>query len=135
MIKNLIKWIVIHQHSFIVVEENYFINFVRSLHPSAKIPNADTIKNKIMAYYEADKIRMKEILKNLPGKVSFTIDCWTSPSTKSFLSITAHFINKEWKLQNVIVDFIQMQDVHTGSNIKDAFLLGLSDMSLENKVN
>jgi hypothetical protein len=78
---------------------------------------------------------MRALLKNLPGKVSFTMDCWTSPSTKSFLSITAHFINKEWELQNIIIDFIQMHDSHTGSNIKDAFILGISNMSLENKVN
>ncbi|CAB5351889.1 unnamed protein product [Rhizophagus irregularis] len=134
MIKILIRWIVIHQHSFTIVEENYFINFVHSLHPSAKIPSADTIKNKIMTYYEKDKVKMKALLKDLPGKVSFTMDCWTSPSTKSFLSITAHFINKEWNLQNIIIDFIQTQDSHMGSNIKDAFLLGISNMSLESKI-
>jgi len=135
MKKNLIKWIVIHQHPFTIAEENHFIKFVHSLNPSAKIPRADTIKNKIMVYYEADKIKIKAILKDLPGRVSFTMDCWTSPSTKSFLSITAHFIDKEWKLRNVIIDFIQMQDSHTGDNIKISFLLGISDMSLENKVN
>ncbi|CAB5351885.1 unnamed protein product [Rhizophagus irregularis] len=134
MMKILIRWIVIHQHSFTIVEENYFINFVHSLHPSAKIPSTDTIKNKIMTYYEEDKVKMKALLKDLPGKVSFTMDCWTSPSTKSFLSITAHFINKEWNLQNIIIDFIQTQDSHTGSNIKDAFLLGISNMSLESKI-
>ena len=135
MLKKLIRWIVIRQHPFTIVEEDQFVSFVHSLYPSAKIPTADTIKNKIMTNYETDKIKMQAILKDLPGKVSFTMDCWTSPSTKSFLSITAHFINKDWKLQNVIIDFIQMQDSHTGSNIKDAFLLGISDMSLENKVN
>ncbi|CAB4377038.1 unnamed protein product [Rhizophagus irregularis] len=87
-----------------------------------------------MTYYEEDKVKMKALLKDLPGKVSFTMDCWTSPSTKSFLSITAHFINKEWNLQNIIIDFIQTQDSHTGSNIKDAFLLGISNMSLESKI-
>ncbi|RGB26716.1 hypothetical protein C1646_800108 [Rhizophagus diaphanus] len=72
----------------------------------AKIPSADTIKNKIMTYYEEDKVKMKALLKNLP----------------------------EWKLQNIIIDFIQTQDSHTGSNIKDAFLLGISNMSLKSKI-
>ena len=66
---------------------------------------------------------------------AFTTDCWTSPSTKSFLSLTAHFINKEWELQNIIIDFIQMQDSYTGVNIKNVFLIGIKKMSLENKVN
>ena len=135
MKEKLIRWIVINQHPFTIVEEDHFINFVYSLYPSVRLPTADTIKNKIMAYYEVDKVKMEAILKDLPGKVSFTTDCWTSPSTKSFLSLTAHFINKEWKLQSVIIDFIQMLGSHTGNNIKHAFLLGIKNMSLENKVN
>ena len=135
MKKNLIRWIVINQHPFTIVEEDHFITFVHSLHPSVRLPTADTIKNKIMAYYEADKVKMETILKDLPGKISFTTDRWISSSTKSFLLLTAHFINKEWELQNIIIDFIQMQDSHTGVNIKDAFLIGIKKMSLENKVN
>ena len=73
-----------------------------------------------MAYYEADKIKMKTILKDLPDKISFITDCWTSPFTKLFLLLTAHFINKEWELQNII---------------KDEFLIGIKKISLENKVN
>lgn len=135
MIQSLIKWIVIHQHAFTIIEEEYFIKYIYSLHPTAKIPSADTIKNKIVEAYKTDKSKVEEILKNLPGKISFTTDCWTSPSTKSFLSLTAHFINKEWELKNIIIDFIQMQDSHTGSNIMNAFLLGIKNMSIENKVN
>jgi hypothetical protein len=110
MKQKLIRWIIINQHPFMIVEEEHFINFVHSLYPLAKLPTADTIKNKIMAYYETEKVKMKDILKDLLGKVSFTTDCWTSPFAKSFLSLTAHFINKEWKLQNIIIDFIQMQN-------------------------
>jgi len=134
MEKNLIRWIVIHQHPFTIVEENYFINFVHSLHPSARIPTANTVKNRIMDCYKEDKIKIKALLKDIPGKVSFTMDCWTSPSAKSFLSLTAHFIDKNWKLKSIIIDFIQMNDSHTRNNIKDAFLLGINELSLENKV-
>lgn len=135
MKQSLIKWIVIHQHPFTIVEEDYFIKFVYSLHPSANIPTADTIKNKIIGYYQEDKLKIEAILKDSPGRISFTTDCWTSPSTKSFLSLTAHFISKEWELKNIIIDFIQTQDSHTGINLMNAFLLGIKNMSLENKVN
>ncbi|CAB4493481.1 unnamed protein product [Rhizophagus irregularis] len=39
MINNLVKWIVIKQHAFTIAEEPEFINFIHSLHPTAKIPN------------------------------------------------------------------------------------------------
>jgi hypothetical protein len=88
-----------------------------------------------MKFYEDDKEKIKNILINLPGKISFTTDCWTSPSTKSFMSITAHFINEEWKLKHVLLDFIEIFESHTGQNLKNAFVLGLETFEIENKVN
>ena len=74
--------------------------------------------------------------KNLktPKKLSFTMDIWTSPSAKVFLVITIHYIDKNWKLQNILVDFIQIFGSHLGENIKDAFVTGLQNLSIQNKV-
>lgn len=134
MIDDLVKWVVIHQHPFTIVEEPYFVSYIHSLHPSAKIPSADTIKSFISNVYEIDKEKVQNFLLNITGKISFTTDCWTSPSSKSFLSITAHFINKEWKLQHLILNFIEMVDTHTAEHLKEAFLEGLEYFSIENKV-
>ncbi|CAB4440772.1 unnamed protein product [Rhizophagus irregularis] len=125
MINNLVKWIVIKQHAFTIAEEPEFINFIHSLHPTAKIPSADTIKSHISNFYRTDREKVQNILLNIPGKISFTIDCWTSPSVKSFLSITAHFIDKDWKLQHILLDFLEMFDSHTGQNLKETFVTGL----------
>jgi hypothetical protein len=134
MINNLVKWIVIHQHPFTTIKELHFLNYTHALHPTAKIPTADTIKTYIGNFYKTDKEKIQNILSNLPGKISFTIDCWTSPSFKSFLAITAHFINKEWKLQHILLDFIEMFDSHTGQNLKETFVSGLENFLIENKV-
>ena len=75
MKKNLIRWIVINQHPFTIVEKDHFITFVHSLYSLVRLPTADTIKNKIMAYYKVDKVKMKIILKDLSDKISFTTDC------------------------------------------------------------
>ncbi len=129
----LIRWIVI-KHPFTIVEESNFINFVYSLYPAAIIPSSDTIKNYIMNSYEINKEKIQSFLQNLPEKILFTTDIWTSPSAKSFLSLTAHFINKKWELQNVIIDFIQIHDSHTGENIKNVFVSCLDNLSIQNKV-
>ncbi|GBC11827.2 zinc finger BED domain-containing protein RICESLEEPER 2-like [Rhizophagus irregularis DAOM 181602=DAOM 197198] len=134
MINNLVKWIVIKQHAFTIAEEPEFINFIHSLHPTAKIPSADTIKSHISNFYRTDREKVQNILLNIPGKISFTIDCWTSPSVKSFLSITAHFIDKDWKLQHILLDFFEMFDSHTGQNLKETFVTGLEYFSMEKKL-
>src|SRR5688572_7468883 len=104
----LVKWIVIKQHPFTIVEEEDFINFVYSLYPDAKIPSADTIKRDIMELHVTNATKMQTVLQELHSKISFTTDIWISPSMKSFLSITAHFIDNKWQLQNIIVDFVQI---------------------------
>jgi len=135
MRNKLIEWIITSQQPFTVVEEPSFLDFVHSLHPSALIPSADTIKRNIFNLYETKIVKVKDFFQKVPGKISFTTNIWTSPSNKAFLSLTAHFINTEWKLQNIIVDFIQIYGSHTGENIKNTFVLGLENLSIENKVN
>jgi hypothetical protein len=46
-----------------------------SLYPTIQIPTANTIKSHLIKYYEDDKEKIKSILSDLPGKMSFTTDC------------------------------------------------------------
>ena len=108
MLKCLVKWIIVNQHSFTIVEEPAFADLIYALQPDAKLISADTVKRKIMDLYESNINKVKESFKNITGKISFTIDIWTSPSAKSFLSLTAHYIDDDWKLNNILVDFIQI---------------------------
>jgi hypothetical protein len=132
MTNKLIKWVIINQHPFTLVEEPSFLDFVHSLHPDAEILSADTLKRKLLDLYETNLEKIKKILIETPGKISFTTDIWTSPSTKSFMSLTAHFIDTQWKLRNLIIDFSQLYGQHTGDNIKEAFILSLQQLSVPN---
>ena len=134
MRKKLVRWIVISQQPFTVTEEPTFREFVQSLHPAAKLPTANTIKKNIIDCYSTEIKKIQEMLQNFSDRISYTIDIWTSISAKAFLAITAHFINKEWELQSVIVDFIQIWGKHTGENIKEIFISFLQDFEIQSKV-
>lgn len=95
MLKCLIKWIIINQHSFTVVKESAFANLIYTLQPDARLISADTVKKRIMDLYENNVNKVKESFKNIREKISFTIDIWTSPSSKLFLSLTAHYIDND----------------------------------------
>ena len=86
MTNKLIQWIVMNQHPFTLVEEPYFIELVHSLHPAAEIISADTLKRKLIDLYETNLEKIKKILEETPGKISFTTDIWTSPSRGLHLS-------------------------------------------------
>src|SRR5277367_1906993 len=129
MKKKLIRWIVINQQPFTVIE------FIRLFHSVTKLSTANTIKKNIMDCYSSEIKKIREILQNFPGRISYTTDIWTSISVEAFIVITAHFINKEWKLQSVIVDFIQIWGKHSGENIKKIFISFLQDFEIQTKVN
>ena len=134
MKNNLYKWIINNQHSFTVVEEPEFIILIQSLCPTAELISADTVKRSIMDLYISNKDQIQELLMEIPGKISFTTDIWTSPSTKAFLAITAHYVDKNWKLQNLLIDFVQIFGQHTGENIKNTFVSALQNLSIHTKV-
>ena len=73
-------------------------------------------------------------MQNILGKISYTIDIWTSPLAKSFLAITAHFMDKEWKLQSILLDFVQIWGPHTGENIKNIFISCLENFKIQIKI-
>ena len=108
MLKGLVEWIIINQHPFTLVEEPKFIDYIHTLHPDIILVSADIIKKKIMDLYIDNIIKIQKVFQDISGKISFTMDVWTSPSTKSFLAITAHYIDKDWNLQNTLIDFVQI---------------------------
>lgn len=74
MLEKLVKWIVINQHPFTIVEESNFVDFVHTLCPNAVLISADTIKRKIMKLYECNVNEIKKTLQDISGKISFTLD-------------------------------------------------------------
>jgi hypothetical protein len=74
------------------------------------------------------------IKKDVSGKISFTIDGWTSPNILSFLGITCHYIDADWKVQNILLDFVSLSGPHSGENIANAFSKCLQEMNLLTKV-
>jgi hypothetical protein len=71
----------------------------------------------------------------VPGKISFTLDAWTSSNYIPFLGITAHWITSNWELKSTIIDFVKLEGPHSGKNIKEVFLNSLNNLGITTKVN
>ena len=71
----------------------------------------------------------------MPGKISFTLDAWTSSNYIPFLGITAHWITSNWELKSTIIDFVKLEGPHSGKNIKEVFLNSLNNLGITTKVN
>lgn len=120
--KTLIKWIVVSNQPFSVVEEDEFIELIRSLNPSAELMSDKTVREDVMATYRDKVEEIKRHLKGVPGKISITMDMWSSKNVLPFLAIRAHWISSEWEYGTQLLDFAPVDSDHDGENQCRLFL-------------
>lgn len=100
-----------------VTENEGFQYLLHVLEPRYHIPNRKLFTEKqIPALY--DKVR-REIAESLSNaqRVAITVDGWTSCATDSYVTVTAHYIDDEWVLQNYVLQTRVFNEAHTGNNL------------------
>lgn len=70
----------------------------------------------------------------MPGKISFTLDAWTSKNQLPFLGITAHWIDHDWNLHFTLIDFQLLSGSHSGENLQEVFESSCRDFGILTKV-
>ena len=73
----VIEWIVLDIQSFKVVESTAFNNMISVLDPHYQIPGRGTVKNIIMKEFEKRRELIKNVIKNILGKVFLITDIWS----------------------------------------------------------
>ena len=52
----------------------------------------------------------------------------------AFLGINAHWICQDWKINSMLIDFIELSGSHSGENLANAFLKCIKDFGIQTKV-
>ena len=117
--KSIARFIAVDLRPYSVVENVGFQGMVNTLDPKYKIPSrryfTDTA---IPTLYSETKVKVLDTLMEA-GRVALTCDAWTSIATVSYVTITAHFINKDWQLVSLVLQTRAMYESHTGANVAD----------------
>lgn len=81
--------------------------------------------------YSAVVAKVKVILApgNAGNALSFTTDCW-SGTTESLMSLTCHFIDKNWTRRQIVLNTKPMDGSHTGEYLRDTFLGMLDEWNI-----
>ena len=138
-------WISADDQPFSITESYEFRDLIRLCNLNAFIPTGDTIKHDVLKMFKSYQINVQNLLqvskylkiknflfnltnlnflnqKNTSGKISFALDAWTSPKILSFLGITYHYIDSDWKLKDILVDFVCLEGSHSGENLANSFI-------------
>lgn len=76
------------------------------------------------------------------GKISFTTDCWTDPNQRSFMAVTAHWIQltvaadgtEQLKLRSDLIGFHKIPGQHTGIHLANCFIYITDRLNITHKV-
>lgn len=59
-------------------------------------------------YYHYEEYIKKQYLSESPA-IAITQDAWTSPNNVPFMSLTGHFITKDWKLTDITLGIAEIK--------------------------
>ncbi|KAJ7781894.1 hypothetical protein DFH07DRAFT_728889, partial [Mycena maculata] len=62
--------------------------------PELKVPSRSTVARDLKAVYEWSADRVKKLLTEYDGRLSFATDAWTSPNHRAFVAWTIHLQHK-----------------------------------------
>lgn len=114
--------IVKHGLPFQFVEFDAIRNCFEFLNSEVQNISRNTAKADILKAYNAERLRIKAMLEEVPGRICFTSDLWTACTTDGYMSLTAHFIDKNWVLQKRLLNFTLMPSPHTGLCLSEKLL-------------
>ncbi|MBN3302803.1 ZBED4 protein, partial [Amia calva] len=79
--------------------------------------------------YNESKAKLVQTLKEAES-IAITTDGWTSRGTQSYITITAHTINSDWEMVNVVLQTRLLFESHTGANIAEDLQAAVTDWEL-----
>ena len=129
--------------AFGLVDHDSFHHLLKFCWPSLTekdILHHDTICKEILQRAIVAEGRVCENMNEIPSKISFMFDMWTSAPGDPYLSLMAHYINapvdslSSWELKTEQLIFQQIEGRHTGKNMADILSCALNQDQLCGKV-
>ena len=104
-------------HPIAVVDRIGVIKLLNYIEQGYHVPSRPHIKTTCCQDYNALK---EALVKELHSPhVSLTTDIWFSQATKGYITVTAHWISDDWKLQNKVLFTSEISERHIGVNIAE----------------
>jgi hypothetical protein len=133
-LKKLNLAITMHEYPFNIVEHEYLVDFIKSLHPSFPMRSRVTVRKEILDKYLEEKETLYAHLKTLKCRFSATMDMWTSCQNKGYMCVTIHWIDDSWSMQQRIISFFNVKGRHTGAKLSETFTELMVKWYIENRL-
>ncbi|XP_044140147.1 E3 SUMO-protein ligase ZBED1-like isoform X1 [Bufo gargarizans] len=132
--EHLVKMIALDFQPFSIVEDKGFKSFVKALDPSYNLPNRKTLSATVLPQlYNTIKAEMM-VRVGKASAVCLTTDCWTSRTTTSFMAVTCHYVDENFRLLSCLLDCFSFTERHTAKNLATELNKICEEWGITNKV-
>ena len=115
----LFRWMVDRSIPFAMVDTKSFKEFAYIMDPRYVVPCRQTMSTKVDQEFQSISKAVHKFVESGTFGVSITSDGWTSVAKEPYLSITGHFIDNDWCLRELLLDFKKFPHPHTAINYSD----------------
>jgi hypothetical protein len=128
-----LRWVIATDQNLTIGDQVETIRLFQCLDSYVKLPSASTIKNHIMKRLDEVEGKLFEHLPEL-AKVALTLDGWSASNRQSYLAIIAFFIDRHWKLQEIVIGFEFMDMRHTGEAMTEVVKKVLEKHNIQDRI-
>ncbi|XP_052799144.1 E3 SUMO-protein ligase ZBED1-like [Mya arenaria] len=114
-----------------VVGKAYFKNLLSVMDPKYELPSRRYFTmNVIPEMYTSVRTNVELELKECES-LAITTDGWTSRACQSYLTVTAHGLDSNWKQHNYVLATRMLDVSHTGVNVGEALAGVVAEFGLQ----
>ncbi len=111
--KALLNMIVVDLLPVSIVEDRGFRQFMKVIDHKYSPPSRRTIMHESLPrLYESKKRELLDKLADVKW-CSFTTDLWTSNTTMGYMTVTCHYITKDWVMESAVLTTSHAPESHT----------------------
>ena len=126
--------IIRHGYSYTFAEHEGNRDIHTYLNENCKPICRNTARNWTIKIHQRERKQLKKALHVIPGKICLTSDMWSSIVGQGYLSLTAHYIDENWKLHNKILNFCHVPPPHNAQVLHDTILDNLKKWGIHKKI-
>jgi hypothetical protein len=134
--RRLTRWIVTGNQPFTEVENEEFCELLVYLKPALQghLVKSQAIRDRILSHAESMRNDTKRYLSSLSGVIAISCDAWTSANRIAFLAITGSWITHDWRLEETLLDFVELHGAHDGQNMANAVASAVTELGIADKI-
>ena len=112
----LLEWLIADLLPFSTLDSVHFKAVVKSFIPNLAPPCAATIRASLLDHRITMTERLKDLMDRTLVSGAITVDGWSSRSHKSYLGITLHWLDEDFRMMECALDMAPQPHPHTAAN-------------------